>query len=183
MNTRATVSMLVIYAAVYFVPLGWSPSLQHTLFSIALAIVVFGLATISICRGGHRGISRPSKLAMTFVGLSSGLEMVAVIVALFAGFVFEAWWLMAPLILTSVLLHFLSLTNAFRRNIDYLILPMTTFATVIVWAADRSDPLPAWGVAGGLVAGACLGYALGLWRSGIDSQTVQSVDDQMAQTP
>lgn len=169
MDVKATISALIVFTIGYLVPLVWSPSWQHTLLCLGLAAIALLIPTISVYRGGHRGVRRPSLSALKLVGLTSGVEMLAVVVALFLGFVFDAWWWLAPLIVTTVLLHFLALTNAFRRRVDFLVFPIMVVAAVVVWTADHNDPLPAWGVAGGLAAGVCLGYALALWRSAAEA--------------
>lgn len=168
---RSVISLLLVFSALYLVPLGWSPHWGHLALCVALVLGVIGICAALLAVLGVRG-QTPTKRALGFVGLTSGLEMLAVAAGLTAGFIWDAWWLLGALILTSVLLHFLAMTAAFRRPVDFLLLPIITVSAGIAWFADREDPLEAWGYAGGLAAGACLGYALTLlWPSRTESQS------------
>lgn len=160
-SPRSVIGLLTVFSVLYLLPLIWSPGLGHVALCVGLFFAVMGSSAVLLARLGVRGRA-PTKQGLAFVGLTSGLEFLAVAAGLIAGFVWDAWWLLGALLLSSVLLHFLAMTYAFRRPIDFLLLPVICASAGIAWLADREDPLTAWGYAGGLAAGACTSYALAL---------------------
>ena len=68
-----------------------------------------------------------------------------------------------PLVLTSVSAHFTSMLIAYRRVVDWFIVPVSFAATALAWSAGTTDFFNTWAIAGGMLSGCCAGYALALF--------------------
>lgn len=160
-NTNGIIRLLIVFAIMYLAPLAWSPSLWHLVGCIGLFLAVLAISAVVVIHGGAEGRT-PTKQALSALGLTSGLELLAVIGGLAAGFIWQMWWLLGAFLLSSVLLHFSAMTFAFRRTVDFFLLPIAAVGAAIAWLANHENPWADWGYAGGLAAGACMSYALAL---------------------
>ena len=99
------------------------------------------------------------------VGVTSMLEFAASLAGLVAGWVTGKWWWLGALLLSSVALHFVALTVAFRRPIDVFLRPVACVGAAIALSAPAADLWNHWAVAGGLVAGCTAAYSFAMFRS------------------
>ena len=52
---------------------------------------------------------------------------------------------------------------AYRRVVDWFIVPVAFAATALAWSAGTTDFFNTWAIAGGMLSGCCAGYALALF--------------------
>ena len=113
-SVRSFLGLLTIfYAAFTFYADSW----QITSAGLAAAVLIAITAWLLSRRWPDQAV--PSEAAEKFVGITSGIEGIAITVAFILG-AFDLWWLFLPLVLTSVSLHFTSLLIAYRRNDRFL---------------------------------------------------------------
>lgn len=147
--------LTIFYAAFTLFARSW----QATVAGLGAAVTIATLAwLISQCWPTQ---ATPSPAATRFVNITSGLEGLVLTVALIIG-VLGNWWLFLPLVLTSVALHFTSMLLAYRRAVDWFIVPISLGATILAWSAGSTDFTNQWAIAGGMLSGCCGGYALAL---------------------
>ena len=142
--------LTIFYAAFTFYADSW----QITSAGLAAAVLIAITAWLDQ--------AVPSEAAEKFVGITSGIEGIAITVAFILG-AFDLWWLFLPLVLTSVSLHFTSMLIAYRRVVDWFIVPVAFAATALAWSAGTTDFFNTWAIAGGMLSGCCAGYALALF--------------------
>ena len=148
--------LTIFYAAFTFCADSW----QITSAGLAAAALITIVAWLLSRRWPDQAV--PSAAAAKFVGITSGIEGISITVAFILG-AFDLWWLFLPLVLTSVSLHFTSMLIAYRRVVDWFIVPVTFAATALAWSAGTTDFFNTWAIAGGMLAGCCAGYALVLF--------------------
>ncbi len=68
-----------------------------------------------------------------------------------------------PLVLTSVSAHFTSMLIAYRRAIDWFIVPVAIAATALAWSAGTTDFFNTWAIAGSMLSDCCAGYSPALF--------------------
>lgn len=148
--------LTIFYAAFTFYADSW----QITSAGLAAAALIALVAWLLSRRWPDQAV--PSAAAEKFVGITSGIEGIAITVAFILG-AFDLWWLFLPLVLTSVSAHFTSMLIAYRRAVDWFIVPVTFSATALAWSAGTTDFFNTWAIAGGMLSGCCAGYALALF--------------------
>lgn len=143
--------LTIFYAAFIFCADSW----QITSAGLAAAVLIAITAWLLSRRWPDQAV--PSEAAEKFVGITSGIEGIAITVAFILG-AFDLWWLFLPLVLTSVSLHFTSMLIAYRRVVDWFIVPVAFAATALAWSAGTTDFFNTWAIAGGMLSGCCAGY-------------------------
>lgn len=103
-------------------------------------------------------------IALSAVDITSILELVAVSTGFIIGCVWGRWWYLAPIVLSSVVVHYTALSVAFRRICDFVALPCSGMALIIALAAPADTYIKYWALAGGIIAGTTALYAITLCR-------------------
>ncbi|WP_297555709.1 hypothetical protein [uncultured Actinomyces sp.] len=148
---KGNIVLLSIFTAMYLAPIALASSIRNVLIAIALFVVLFAVG-LAITRAPLAPSKRPTKRQAGLVGLTSMLELVAVIAGLIIGFVADAWWPFGVLLVGSVALHFLTLLLAYRRRSDYFALTLVVVAFALLVVSPISPLWDLWAVAGGIVA-------------------------------
>lgn len=148
--------LTIFYAAFTFCADSWQVTSAGLAAAALIALVAW---LLSRCWPDQ---AVPSAAAAKFVGITSGIEGIAITAAFILG-AFDLWWLFLPLVLTSVSLHFTSMLIAYRRVVDWFIVPVSFAATALAWSAGTTDFFNTWAIAGGMLSGCCAGYALALF--------------------
>lgn len=163
-SVRSNAYLLVVFTALYLVPLVFANSWHARGLGAAGAGLVFVVA-IAIYIKTPGKLRRMSGAEGVAVGVTSMLEFAASLAGLVAGWVAGKWWWLGALLLSSVTLHFVALTVAFRRPIDVFLLPVACVGAAIALSAPAADLWNHWAVAGGLVAGCTAAYSFAMFRS------------------
>ncbi len=163
----ATALLLGLYSAVYLFPLLWVEEFRHALAALGFGVLVAGAGILVAVRrpARHGGTRNPSRVELMWVGITSAFEMIAVAVGILSGMVLGQWWLLGALVSTAVAIHFGALTRAFRRPLDFALLPVAGAATMIAWLSPLDSLAQNWALAGALMSACCLSYAVFLIRA------------------
>lgn len=104
-------------------------------------------------------------LQSTWVVRTSKLEGVATLTGLILGSLLQAWWIFGTLITGAATLHFISLSLAYKRHLDFLATIIGGFAFLLTLIHIPPSLWDDWAFAGGLLAGITLNYSYVLWSS------------------
>lgn len=163
-SIRNNAYLLVVFTALYLTPLVFANSWHARGLGVAGAGLVFVVAIAIYIKAPGR-LRRMSRAEGVAVGVTSMLELAASLAGLVAGWATGNWWWLGTLLLSSVAVHFVSLTVAFRRPIDVFLLPVACVGAAIALSAPASDLWNYWAVAGGFVAGCTAAYSFAMFRS------------------
>lgn len=152
---------LLVFAAVYVVPLAFAPSLWWSAAGLGVGVLVAAGSWL-VARSDSRPVRRPSDWELRAVALTSLAEAVALVAAIATGIGTGAWWLALPLLLTVVTAHILSLGVAFRRAVDAWSAVWISAAALAVWASGAAYAAWTWPLCGAVAAAVCIGYVLAL---------------------
>ena len=159
--------LLLAYSAIYVLPLAWVRDGQYLLsvLGTGLLVAAVGIAVAVLTSPRKDEGRRPSPTELAWMGATSGLELIAAVAGLLLGLFLDLWWLLGAFLMSSVALHFAALTRAFRRTIDFVLLPVVVVAAAIAWVLPLASLVDNWALAGALASASCLSYAVVLTRS------------------
>ena len=164
---KANIGLLSFFTVLYLVPLFLTSSMRISLIAVGVLLIVFGVGLVTAIskRRAPGELREISKAEATFIGVTSFLEFVAVIIGLAIGFISDVWWPFGLLLVGSVVLHFFSLTLAYRRPADYFAFACVVVAFVLLIVNPLSPLWDLWALVGAIVAATTALYVVELART------------------